>query len=456
MVALTTGGCGDDTPGMVNPGVDGAVRDGADSAIPASDASTMADAMMPALPQGCFDGEVEVSGAGERLSAAITPHYSLLAQADIGRTEGFARMLEAAWEEYARFFGAEPELSAGERLRVRFFRDHAAYRAGLAADGLSGVSGSGGYYEPSTSTAYLFDQPTRYFTQTLLLHEAAHQFHGRSRDLSSDLPFWYREGVAEYLSRHDWDGRCVRLGVRPLVTQEDSPAQALAMLESGAISMANLVDQSTPASRPLAYSMFRYFSHVDSGALATIFRRFRTSVDNGGDPMAAFSESLGTPASHDAPWLAFLRDDQEPMTTIVLEHAHIGPTSLDAFSEYFSIAIVKQPVTRFETSFRVPDDAGWSGGIVLGYEGPSRFEAIVVRESGRLQRFDVAEGARWNDVDAAPSSVDGRYAFAVAYSPGRVAVTINGSSWDFETTLPPISGVAVDSGSLRFEHIRWE
>jgi hypothetical protein len=386
---------------------------------------------------------------------ATTPHYSLEAHVDSARAEELARLLEAAWPQYTRFFGRAPQLGETERLRVRLFRDAAAYRAGLSEDGITDAGGSGGYYEPSNRTAYLFDQPTRYYTQTLLLHEAGHQFHGTAIDLPRGLPCWYIEGTAEYISRHDWDGRCIRLGIQPLLTQEDDPAEALESLADGTPTIEEILTEESPGTRPIARSLFRYLNHSANGALAADFRQMRDAIHDGVDPAEAFRTHLGPPSSHDEAMLAFLRADQEPMETVFLEHLHVGPTSLRAFSEFFSIAVLKEPVNRFRASFAEPDAEGWSGGVVLGYESRSRYEALVVRQNGRLQRFDVTESAQWNDIGPAPAARDERYAFEVNYRPGFVSVAINDEVFEFETTLPFISGVAVDSGELLFEDVTW-
>ncbi|HHH28472.1 MAG TPA: hypothetical protein ENK57_09020, partial [Polyangiaceae bacterium] len=411
---------------------DGAIRDAGAVDAGLADAAAQ-DGGTPAMPASCYDGAVDVTDLGAA-RIARTPHYEVEAVADADRTERFARMLEAAWREYAAYFGSEPDLG-GDRLRVRFFADRAAFEAALTADGVVTDGGPGGYFEPSNRTAYLFDQPTRYFTRTLLLHEGAHQFHFLTRTASGALPFWYGEGVAEALSRHDWDGRCVRLDAAPLITQEDTPADALRRLEAGGVSIGGILDGSTPATRSLAWALFRYFQHSSAGALSRGFRAFRAAVDRGDDVRAAFAAELGDPASYDAGWLGFIRGEQEPLTPTFLEWTHIGPGAIEGESEFFSVAPIKTDLNRFETRFEVPSGAGWSGGVVLGFESATRFEALVVRDTGRLQRFDANGSAIWNDVGPAPAAVGGAYHFVVTYSPGSVSVDINGETHTFETTL---------------------
>ncbi|MCB9596035.1 MAG: hypothetical protein H6719_25160 [Sandaracinaceae bacterium] len=396
----------------------------------------------------CFDGPVDVSSAGG-LTTARTARYEVEAQVDAAQAELFARMLEAAWTAQVDFFGGEP--TPALPLRVRVFRDQAAFEAGLAEDGLGPVGDAGGYYEPSNATAYLFDQPTRYFTRMLVLHEATHQFHDAVR-AAGTLPFWYVEGVAEAQSRHDWDGRCIRLGVVPLLTFEDAPAGALRTLEAGA-TLADVVDEALTPSRAIAWSIFRY---LEDGPNRAAFRRFRARVDDGAAIPDAFRDELGDPAALDAGWIPAVRAAQEPMTPVFLEWIHVDPSTLDGFADVFTVAVVKAPVTRFETSFAAPSTPGWSGGVVLGYESPTRFVALVVRDSGRLQRFDVDGGAVWNDVGAAPAAVGGRYAFTVEHGASGAVVTVNGTELTVDTGLPARSGPALDAASVRFEDLRWE
>lgn len=239
---------------------------------------------------------VELVTEGDRV-LAITEHYRLEAQTDPARARALVRLLEAAYEEQVAIFEGAPAPSSLP-LTVKVFRDEAAFRAGLSADGLGDVGEAGGYYEPSNETAYLYVQPTRYFTQVLLVHEAVHQIHGLVRTAPS-LPFWYIEGIAEALSRHDWDGRCARLGVRPLLSQEDTPLDAREELAVGGPTLAGIVAGSTRPSRPVAQSVFRYLTREEGGPLAPSFMSFRRAVDRGAAPPDAFAAAFGSPAGHE-------------------------------------------------------------------------------------------------------------------------------------------------------------
>ena len=58
-----------------------------------------------------------------------TARYVLESSGPREEAEEWGRMLEAAWTQYGAFFGKEPKLKKGERLRVAFFEDDAPWRA---------------------------------------------------------------------------------------------------------------------------------------------------------------------------------------------------------------------------------------------------------------------------------------------------------------------------------------
>lgn len=155
-----------------------------------------------------------------------TEHYRFVSEGPRAEAEELGRVLEAAYAGFAAYFEAKPKLGKGERLSVKFFETRDAWAAALRAAGATPPDGAGGYYWTEDRTAYLYRQPTRYFTRSLLLHEATHQFQflacTRNRE---PLAYWYKEGVAEHLGWNAWDGRELAIGVLPLVSLENYPAR---------------------------------------------------------------------------------------------------------------------------------------------------------------------------------------------------------------------------------------
>ncbi|MHC5037287.1 MAG: hypothetical protein ACYTHM_08240 [Planctomycetota bacterium] len=141
--------------------------------------------------------------AGEKIHTVDSRHYKLFWEGSAEKAEEMSRVLEAAWEEFRKFFGTAPKLKKGERLLVRFFQKRAGWEAGIRKDGTNPPRSGGGYYWPPTKTAYLYRQPMRYYTRCLFIHEVAHQFHYLSRTGNRDPRVgWYTEGVVEHLAWH--------------------------------------------------------------------------------------------------------------------------------------------------------------------------------------------------------------------------------------------------------------
>src|SRR5262249_26045016 len=153
-------------------------------------------------------------------------------------------------------------------------------------------------------TAYLFEQGNPYYTHVLLLHEATHQFHELSRTKGQALPFWYTEGHAEYLGRHDWDGHCVRLGTLPILSWEDIAAHALVDSKMPGIAVAPIVSGSDQADRPASWALFRY---LDPGPHHDAFKAFRDALDADlTDSAHSFAALVGDPASLSRPLSAWI------------------------------------------------------------------------------------------------------------------------------------------------------
>jgi hypothetical protein len=404
----------------------------------------------------CARGTVEATAAGTSGFTVETAHYQLYAETARDRAVEMGRLLEAAFPAFRAWFKATPPL-AGGRLPVKLYASEASWAAGLAADGVTVPSEAGGYFSPSTRTAYLFDQPNPYYTRVLLLHEATHQFHELARTKGQGFPFWYTEGHAEYLSRHDWDDPCIRLGVIPLLSWEDVAGHALAEAQTG-IDVAAVVSGPSQASRPASWAVFRY---LDTGPSHDAFQAFRDAFDqNLTDASHSFASLLGDPASLSAPLATWISGVQEPMQPIFTEWVHVGPRATMGDSPgSFSLAIVKRPVTHFEAAYDVPATASWSAGLVVGYQNDKSYLAVVVSPDRKLRTF-TASGANvlWHDAGTAPASSGASGTLAVDFLAGATAlVTINGAASKLSLgALPPVAGLAINDSRVEFHDIGWK
>jgi hypothetical protein len=182
----------------------------------------------------------------------------------------------------------------------------------------------------------MFRQPGYYFTRVLGLHEAIHQFHDLTRHPpSKTMPQWYVEGIAEYLSRHDWDGRCIRLGVRPLVGSESDVPIPEAM--STPRDLSAILAGETKGTRGEAWAIVRFLDTAP--AYRDKFTAYRDAFDGGRGP--SFAESISLPSALVAPLTSWLETAVPPLDRIYIDWASVGPGSVEVRTPgVLSIALV--------------------------------------------------------------------------------------------------------------------
>ncbi len=404
----------------------------------------------------CVYDDGEVSEIGDGGWHVQTHHYALQAWTSEGDARELGRMLEAAFAAESDYFSASPDLAAGELLSVKVFADAAGFEAGLLADGVQPPDGAGGYYWPPTRTAYLYVQPTRYYTHALTLHEAAHQFHYLARTGNDYRPSWYAEGVAEYLAHHHWDGECLAVGILPLVTLEDYAQQALDSVDT--VDLASVVDGTVGLSRPLGWALYRYLEHGEGGSLADGFATFRGEMDAGlDDPLARFEELFGPAADLEGPLASFVEQQQEPMEYVFIEWTHVAPTHLDGEAHgCLSFTPVKEPHEGFEVSFDLSADPEGYAGVVVGWDDADDYAVLLVRGDGELSVFASEGGAvAWDRIGDVVPPADGLFAVEVDLSVDPTVVSVEDVPVGVETAATPTAGLAVYDTAIRFLGVAW-
>ncbi len=158
---------------------------------PPGDDDPAEDGWIRSEPEFCSSPQVEADNEDPTLWE--TTHYRLhLPGVPAEEATEIARLAERAFPAFAAFFGAEP---SSLPLEAWLDLDAAAFQARLAEHGIPGVPEAGGWFEPGVG-AFLFTQPTAYYTRVLFLHELTHQFH-HATSVQGAFPFWYSEGLAE-------------------------------------------------------------------------------------------------------------------------------------------------------------------------------------------------------------------------------------------------------------------
>jgi hypothetical protein len=368
-------------------------------------------------------------------------------------------MLEAEHAALADWWGVLPDTDEHELLAVELYADEAAWAAGIEADGLAVPWGAGGYYHPSTGVAYLYRQPSVWYTRVLTLHEALHQYHHRARTQGAWVPGWFAEGLAEYLSLHDWHGGCLRLGRLPMLSLEDISADALAQADGGSLDLAGHIAGDSSWSRPLEWAMFRYFDRADDGVWAEPWAAFRDAIDAGEtDRLAAFEQAFdAAPSQFDGPLHDWLQQEQQPLSPVYSEWIHVAPGAVDGFAwDVSSAARVKEPVSRFEVRFDLGDAVPAWGGVLLSFDDYGDYAMFLVGQTGELSVFDVSDGAVdwWNAGNAAVPA-DGLWTLRVEHGATESVVRVNGEPVTVPLDHSPAGGLALYAAEVRFSGIDW-
>lgn len=441
-------GCGEDD-------LDAASGAGGSTSSAAGGLSSSVGGTGGSTPGSCYTGSIE-SVDNNGATIATTPHYELYSEIDDPQTETIARMLEASWQAFGDYFHIDPILAAGQKQRVKLFVDYDSWQAGMIADGIvNPPTNAGGYFDPGTRAAYLYQQPTQYYTRVLVLHEAAHQFHLLGRAKGHSPPSWYVEGIAEHISRHDWDGSCVRLGALPLLSQEDAPAAALESVQVNGLDLESMVN-GQGFERPIAMAVTRYFETAEEGALAENHQEFEDAVDiDGVDAATAFNNFLGMPSSYDAPIEEWLKNEQEPMSVVFLEWTHVSSTSIRGRAAgVLTVARLKKPTQHFEARFAAPGE----GGLLIAYENANKYVAVILRKSGKVEKFSyLGDSPLWlSTTMSVPQASDYHMSFQRVDN-DTITLTVNDSSADIDHgPAAAAGGLALHDGDILFRGIAWE
>ena len=388
-----------------------------------------------------------------------TAHYRLEVEAVEATAEEYGRVLEAAYEGLAEFFGKEPKLADDERMRVRFFDTHASWAAGMRADGVEPPTDAGGYYAPAKRTAYLYRQPTRTFTRVLLVHEATHQFHYLARTRNAQpTAKWYREGVAEFLSWHTWDGARIRLGVRPRITLSDYAAKALAAVTTDGFDLGGVVAGRTWPGYPTAWALFRYLATGRDGKPLKGFETFCRKMDSGGGIGPLFKRFFRGGKRFREAFVAWLEAEQQPWTWMFNEWEDRGGGSFRGFAGVVSACRLKQPAERLTAGLEIPAEGPWCGGLLLHYGGADDYTVALLDHRRRL-RVDRRLNGAWkhlarHEVTAQPE--EGVFRLEARRTERGITLSVGENTFGpFDLPASPL-GLAVESSDVVFGEVTWQ
>jgi hypothetical protein len=393
--------------------------------------------------------------------ASESAHYRLVSTGTQAEADEWTRMLEAAWPQYAEFFGKSPTLAKDAKLSVEFFETLADMQTAIRKAGGAPPSDAGGYYDFGSKTAFAWRQPSQWYTRTLLLHECAHQFHYLSRVAPKvSLGNWYSEGVAEHVSPHTWDGERLRLGVVPMLSLENRAGRALEAANASTFDVDALFDGKGEADRPQCMHVVRYLCRAEGGKLRPKFDEIAAKLDRGvkldaKGCAAAFGPSKKLVASI-AAWLPSV---QEPWECITIEWDARAADALRGFSADVVGLCRRRAETRRLTARMRPLGVGvWKGGVLLRYGAKDDYDIGMIWSGSRAVVDRRRNGAweRLSDVAAPAAAEDGAWRVEAVRDGASVSFVVNGESVATIEAPPGSMGLAIDASTIDFTAIAAE
>ena len=366
-------------------------------------------------------------------------HYAFVTEGPEEEAQEFTRVLEAAWPQLTAFFATAPKLAAGERLSIRFFETQAAMREAIVQGG-GAAPDSGGYYCPVAKTAYAYRQPSRWYTRTLLIHEATHQFHRLGAALGGTPPSWWEEGLAEHLSSHTWDGRTLRLGVVPPVSLED---------RSGAVWKSvhldypvELIPDEQPLDRPRAMHLVRFLATGDNGRPLSTWKNLRKTLDRGGSfKTRELWKPFGKVGSFRERFVNWLPSVLQPFVSEFVEWDSLAADAVRGTAPVVAICRTREPAASIAATVEPADPSKpWRAGLLLAWRGPDDY-IIGQVVSGTSVRVDHRVSGAWKTLFEGPLP-------AGAGPPWKLSAERRGSEAAFRVGDADAAVVTVPQGPL--------
>ncbi|MEZ6232801.1 MAG: DUF1570 domain-containing protein [Phycisphaerales bacterium] len=294
-----------------------------------------APAAMPVIAAATARSEAPaVQPRGERAAPALavfqSRHYEVAHNIDAREARGVAHHMDLVFGEYERRLSSFGTRNA-RRIRLYVLDSYDDYLAHLAANEVNGM-GTGGIFFVRGGEAGLAtyaDGQTRRRMLGVLQHEGFHQF--AFVRISSDLPPWVNEGLAEYFEQavlvrtRFRIGQASRAKIERLqrAIEEDATFSFEAMLAMSSAEWGGRVNASDPRAGTMydqAWSMVHFLIHARNGRFASMFEGYLRALSQGLQREQAFERAFGTDdiASFEGAWREYVLElEPDPLSTVV-------------------------------------------------------------------------------------------------------------------------------------------
>lgn len=233
-----------------------------------------------------------------------TQHFNIRCNISEAFIEELGRFLEAACDEFAKFFvdqDGKPRQLRG-RMNVYAFRTYEDYRSYCLKSGNSMHLRAGGFATSTGNLAvgWMRDEPKNILAT--MIHEGAHLYHFNAYP-SHHAPSWFAEGVATQFEGYRWDGKTLKVDFisierlrwlqRAFLRNQYIPIRDL--LDGNALDHINKDAESAANFYSECWGLYYFLARGGVPDYQTRFQEFTLRMNNGslrGRERAAFLESF--------------------------------------------------------------------------------------------------------------------------------------------------------------------
>jgi tetratricopeptide (TPR) repeat protein len=243
------------------------------------------------------------------------PHYVVMTDISMEKTKLYGERLEAAFQYYAEtfkeFFTDDPKR---KKPRVAIFFTKEAYLTYGELTLSRRQEWTLGYFHPMYKELLLFEDADQEETLQTLYHEAFHQFMNL---MVGRAPYWYNEGIAEYMGSIKVDKGRKGMEVVAKAQILDGRLKSLKMQIRQALDFQAIMTQ-TPSQfyggnvsfkYAQAWSMIHFFYQHEGGKYRKLIDAYHRKLKEGGDIKEAFDAGFGEAdlAEMKKEWLEYVK-----------------------------------------------------------------------------------------------------------------------------------------------------
>ncbi|HLY76036.1 MAG TPA: hypothetical protein VKU80_18100, partial [Planctomycetota bacterium] len=221
-----------------------------------------------------------------------TEHYRITSDISLEASKRYGENLEAAYRHYSSSFKSAPAMAARGKPRVTIFQTAENYYTYYELLSEERGENTLGVFRPGLNELVLFESTDIAETNHVLYHEAVH--HYMTLLTNNTPPYWYNEGIAEYLGSIEIEkgrltGKALPLRSRlPYVQQAIDVGADLSFEKIMNETPSEFYSGNSPLKYAQAWSMIHFFYEFHKGRYRTLIEKYFEALRAGRTPRESF------------------------------------------------------------------------------------------------------------------------------------------------------------------------